>query len=128
MPKVKDIMTTNVVSIQGSATVAEAVALMKEQQLRDLVVEPRSIEDAYGIVTEADIVYKVVAYGKDPQEIKIHQIMTKPCIVVNPNLSVEHMARLFARHHIRRAPVIKEKLVGVVSVTDIMRQTMWWLS
>jgi CBS domain-containing protein len=127
MQKVKDIMTTEVATIQGTATVAEAVSMMKQRQQRDLVVEPRSKEDAYGIVTEADIVYKVAAYGKDPDEVQVHEIMTKPCIVVNPDLSVEHVARLFANHHIRRAPVIKGELLGVVSVTDIMRQVMWWL-
>ena len=101
--------------------------MMKQKQQRDLVVEPRSKEDAYGIVTEADIVYKVAAFGKDPNEVQVHEIMTKPCIVVNPDLSVEHVARLFSNHHLRRAPVIKGELLGVVSVTDIMRQVMWWL-
>ena len=50
--------------------------------------------------------------------------MTKPCIVVNPDLSVEHVARLFAQYHIRRAPVIKEKLLGIVSVSDILHRAM----
>lgn len=126
MLKAKDIMTTKVITIASAATVAEAVKLMKEQNLRDLVVEPGSREDAYGIITETDIVYKVAAYGKDPNEVYVHEIMTKPCIVVNPDLSVHYVARLFANHHIRRAPVIKKELLGVVSVTDIMRQTMWW--
>ena len=108
------------------AKVAEAVRLMREQHLRDLVVEPGSRKDAYGIVTETDIVYKVTAYGKDPNKVCVHEIMTKPCIVVNPDLNVEYVARLFANHRIRRAPVIKKKLLGIVSVTDIMRQTMWW--
>ena len=70
--------------------------------------------------------YKVAAYGKDPNAVEICEIMTKPCIVVNPDLSVEYVARLFANHHLHRAPVIKKKLLGIVSVTDIMRQTMWW--
>ncbi|MCL4300366.1 MAG: CBS domain-containing protein [Anaerolineae bacterium] len=126
MLKVKEIMTTDVVTIQGSAPVAEAIELMKEKKLRDLIVEPRSVEDAYGIITETDIVYKIAAYGKDPQEVRVHEIMTKPCIVVNPDLSVEHAARLFAHFHLRRAPVIKGKLLGIVSVTDILRQAMWW--
>ena len=127
MQKVKDIMTTEVTTINGAATVAEAVAMMKEHNQRDLVVEPRSKEDAYGIVTEADLVYKVAAYGKDPNQVQVHEIMTKPCVVVNPDLSVEHVARLFANLHIRRAPVIKHELLGVVTVTDIIRQVMWWL-
>jgi CBS domain-containing protein len=126
MLKAKDIMTTEVATIQGSATVTEAINLMKAKKLRDLVVEPRSEEDAYGIVTETDIVYKVVAYGKDPAKIQIHEIMTKPCIVVNPDLSVAYVARLFANTGIHRAPVIKGKLLGIVSVTDILREAMWW--
>lgn len=124
MLKAKDIMTTEVVTIQGSATVAEAVELMKIKGLRALIVERRNEDDAYGIVTETDIVYKVLAYGKDPSTIHVHEIMTKPCIVVNPDLGVEYVARLFANTGIRRAPVIKEKLLGIVSVTDLLRKAM----
>ncbi len=124
MLKAKDIMTTEVVTIDGSATVAEAVALMKEKGLRALIVERRHEEDAYGIVTETDVVYKVAAYGKDPKAIHVHEIMTKPCIVVNPDLGVEYVARLFANTGIRRAPVIKEQLLGIVSVTDLLRKAM----
>jgi CBS domain pair. len=61
MKKAKDIMTTEVVWIQSSATVKEAINLMKETGLRALIVERRNEEDAYGIVTETDIVYKVIA-------------------------------------------------------------------
>lgn len=122
--KAKDIMTTEVVTIDPSATVAEAVALMKEKGLRALIVERTNEEDAYGIVTETDIVYKVVARGLSPQSVLVREIMTKPCIVVNPDLSVENVARLFARAGIRRAPVIRERLLGVISVTDIIRKAL----
>jgi CBS domain-containing protein len=122
--KAKDIMTTEVVTIEPSATVAEAVALMKEKGLRALIVERTNEEDAYGIVTETDIVYKVVAQGLSPQSVLVREIMTKPCIVVNPDLSVENVARLFAMTGIRRAPVIRERLLGVISVTDIIRKVL----
>ncbi len=124
MLKAKDVMTTEVVTISGAATVAEAVQLMKEKGLRALIVERRNEDDAYGIVTETDIVYKVLAYGKDPASIQVHEIMTKPCIVVNPDLGVEYVARLFANTGIRRAPVIKESLLGIVSVSDLIRKAM----
>ncbi|MBD0301742.1 MAG: CBS domain-containing protein, partial [Tolypothrix sp. T3-bin4] len=67
MMKAADIMTKEVVTIRGSATVAEAVALMKKNGLRALIVERRHDQDAYGLVTETDIVYNVAAYGKDPK-------------------------------------------------------------
>lgn len=120
MMKASDIMTTDVVAIRGSATVAEAVKVMKEKGLRALIVERRHDQDSYGIVTETDIVYKVTAYGTDPKKVRVYEIMTKPCIVVNPDLGVEYVARLFANTGIRRAPVIKGGLLGVISVTDIL--------
>jgi CBS domain-containing protein len=124
MMKVEEIMTREVVTIRGSATVAEAVALMKEKGLRALIVEPRTETDPYGLVTETDIVYKVVAFGHDPQKMRVYEIMTKPCIVVNPELGAEYLARLFAQTRIRRVPVIQEaKLLGIVSVTDILRKS-----
>lgn len=124
MLKAKDVMTTDVVTIEGSATVAEAIALMKTKGVRALIVERRNEEDAYGIVTETDVVYKVAAYGKDPAAVRVHEIMTKPCIVVNPDLGVEYVARLFANTGIRRAPVIKDKLLGIISATDLVRKAM----
>jgi CBS domain-containing protein len=124
MMKVEEIMTKQVVSIRGSATVAEAVALMKEKGLRSLVVEPRTATDPYGTVTETDIVYKVAALGHDPKKMRVYEIMTKPCIVVDPELGVEYVARLFSQTRIRRAPVIQGgKLLGIVSITDILRKS-----
>lgn len=120
MLKASDIMTDDVATIRGSATVAEAVKLMKLEQLRALIVTLRNSQDAYGIVTHKDIVNKVVAYGKDPSNMRVYEIMTKPCIVVNPDLGVEYVARLFALTGIRIAPVIQGKLLGIISETDIL--------
>lgn len=120
MMKAEEIMTKNVATIRGSATSAEAVALMKQKGLQALVVDRRHEQDAYGIVTETDIIYKVTAFGKDPKAVRVYEIMTKPCIVVNPELGVEYVARLFANTHIRQAPVIKGKLLGLLSITDIL--------
>ena len=123
MMRAEEIMTKEVVTIRGSATVAEAVALMKDKSLRALIVEPRYEGDPYGIVSETDIVYKVAAHGHDPKKMRVYEIMTKPCIVVNPELGVEYVARLFANTGIRRAPVIKGKLLGVISISDILRKS-----
>jgi CBS domain-containing protein len=121
--KATDIMTTEVVTIRGSATVDQAVKLMREKNLRALIVDRRHDEDAYGMITETDIVYNVTAYGIDPKQVRVCDIMTKPCIVVNPDLQVEYVARLFAKTGIRRAPVIADKLLGIISVTDILSKS-----
>jgi CBS domain-containing protein len=121
--KAVEIMTTDVVTIKGSATVAKAVELMRERRVRSLVVDRRHDEDAYGIITETDIVYKVTAFGEDPAKVRVYEIMTKPCIVINPDLGVEYVARLFANTGLRFAPVIKGELLGVISVSDILHKS-----
>jgi len=121
MPTAKDLMTTNVVTIDGNATVRAAVDLMKEKGVRCLIVERREPDDAYGIVTQRDVVYDVVAWQRDPEEVKVHEIMTKPLVVVNKDLDIRHVARLMANVGLSRAPVIFDgKLQGIVSVSDII--------
>ena len=120
MLKASDIMTEDVAIIRGSATVAEAVKLMKFKNLRALIVDIRNSQDAYGIITQTDVVTKVVAYGKDLNNIRVHEIMNKPCIVVNPDLGVEYVARLFAETGIRVAPIIRGEVIGIISESDIL--------
>lgn len=127
MQTAKEIMTTPVVTISASASVAEAIELMKRKALRGLVVEPNNADDTYGIVTETDVTYKVAALEKNPKELAVSDIMTKPCLEVDPDMTVQEVAKLFSYHHLHRAPVISDKLLGVITVTDIMRETMWWL-
>ena len=126
MQTAQEIMTTNVVTIKSSATVAEAIKLMRARKLRNLIVEPDEPGDSIGILTEADVVYKVAANGDRPESVVVADVMTKPCIEVDPEMSVQEVAGLFSNHHIHRAPVVKGELLGVISVFDIVRECMWW--
>ncbi|MBO3457995.1 CBS domain-containing protein [Aetokthonos hydrillicola Thurmond2011] len=123
MLKAADIMTKDVATIRSSATVAEAVKLMKARDWRALIVDRHHDQDAYGMITETDIVYKVIAFGKDPNQVHVYEIMTKPCIVVNPDLGLEYVARLFADYNLLRAPVIQGELLGIISITDIVTKS-----
>jgi CBS domain-containing protein len=125
MPTAKDIMTTDVVTIEGTASVADAVALMKEKGVRALIVDRRGPEDAYGIVTQRDVAYDVLAQGRDPSEVQVHEIQSKPLVVINPDLDVKYVARLMANIGLSRAPVIFEgKVQGIVSVSDMVLKAM----
>ncbi len=120
--KAGDVMTKNIVYIDGSATVGEAVKVMLEKKVSALIVNSRNADDAFGIVTRKDVVSKIVAPGKDPKAVKVHEIMTKPLITVSPGLSVKYCARLFSKTGIRRAPVFDgKKIVGVLSNSDIFK-------
>ncbi len=115
-----DVMTKDVVSIDGTATVADAVRLMRDESVSSLFVNRRGIEDAWGIVTRKDVVCKVVDPGKDPHEMKVFEIMSKPLVTVSPGLALKYCARLFNSTGIRRAPVFDGKeIVGILSNTDI---------
>ncbi|HID76171.1 MAG TPA: CBS domain-containing protein [Planctomycetaceae bacterium] len=118
--KAADVMTREVVAIDGTATVADAVRTMRERKVSSLLVNRRSQDDAWGIVTRKDVVNKVVNPGKDPSEVKVFEIMTKPLITVSPGLALKYCARLFASAGIRRAPVFDGKeIIGILSNTDI---------
>ncbi len=124
MLKARDIMTNRVLTIQSLATVAEALELMRKNQVHALVVDHSGPDDAYGIIVDEDIVYNVIAEGEDPGAVQVYEVMTKPCVVINPDLGVEYVAKLFANVGIRCAPVIQEKLLGIVSVSDILHKSV----
>lgn len=121
--KVAEIMSKKVITIRSFATVANAVKLMREHNLNSLIVERLDESDSYGIVTKTDIIHKVAAKGLDPKQVRVCDVMTKPCIVVNPDLSTQSAAQLFANTGIHRAPIIREKLLGFVSTTDLLLKT-----
>lgn len=118
--KVTDIMSKKIITIRNFATVADAVKLMRDNCLSSLIVDRLDESDSYGIVTKTDIIYKVAAKGLDPEQVRICEIMTKPCIVVNPDLSIKSVSQLFANTGIRRAPIIRDKLLGIISTTDLL--------
>jgi CBS domain-containing protein len=119
MPKVKDIMTKKVITIESTKTVSEAAIMMTEKDVSNLIVMDHNVP--IGIVTERDIVRRVIA--KDRQSsTKISEIMSTPLRVIDPDASLKDAARKMTRQRIRRLPVIRDnKLVGMLTSTDFAR-------
>lgn len=121
---VKDIMTKPVIVIRSSATVENAIWLIRTKRVRSLIVE--TVETAneqgpYGILTERDIVYKVIAKGRSPHFVRVGSIMRCPCIRMPMNASLQEAAQIFSATGVHRAPVIEDdRLVGIVSLTDLL--------
>jgi CBS domain-containing protein len=114
------VMKKDIVTIDGKETVADAIKLMKEKKVSSLLVKRRGQEDAWGIVTRKDVVNKIVDPGKNPKEVKVFEIMTKPLLMVSPGLALKYCARLFHNAGVRRAPVFDGKdVIGILSNTDI---------
>jgi CBS domain-containing protein len=119
MRKVKDVMIKNVKTIHPSASMAEAAKLMKKNRIGSLVVVEG--DRPVGIITERDLAYKIIAEEKGA-DMTVREVMTADLKTAEPEKSIKDAARLMAAHVIRRLPVVEGgKLVGIISIEDIMR-------
>lgn len=119
--KVRDIMVREVMTVDGIATVREALKIMRDKRVKSLVVNRRHEEDAYGIVTLYDIVNKVVAPKRSLDMTNVFDIMSKPLITVSQGLQVKYAARLMSQFDVKRAVVIEDgELIGILSMQDIV--------
>ena len=116
--KVKDMMRKEVVSVDENSTVQKAAEKMKK--IGSVLV--RKGKKVYGIVTDSDIIKKVVAKGLDPKKVKVKDIVSYPLITVKANDTVQHASYLMRKHNIKRLPVVEgDKIVGIISATDIAK-------
>lgn len=120
--KARDIMSKELVWVRGEDTALEASETMRTRGTSSALVERRDPDDAWGIVTLSDIVRSVVEPGHDPRKVRVHEIMSKPIVLIGPDLGVHFCALLMKRTDIRRLPVYDGKeLVGIVTHKDIVR-------
>ncbi len=115
----KDVMSKNVKTISPEATMEEAALKMRKNKIGCLVVVEG--EKPIGIITERDLVYKIVAEGKDTKT-KVREVMSKDLKTIDKEADLKLAAKLMATHIIRRLPVVdNDRLVGIVTLEDIMR-------
>jgi CBS domain-containing protein len=118
---VRDIMVRDVATIDGIATVREALQRMRELRIKSLVVNRRHADDAYGIITLYDIVNKVVTHNRPLDMTNVYEVMNKPLITVSQGLQVKYAARLMSQFDVKRAVIIEHgELAGIVSMQDIV--------
>jgi CBS domain-containing protein len=117
---VKEVMSTNVVTMPPDASVFDVAKAMSEMDLGSIVIVER--HNPIGIITEADIVRRVVAGGRDVKTTKVRDIMTSPLIYVDPNTPLTEAMRVMARSNIRRVVVLKNgALSGIITSRDILK-------
>jgi len=120
--RARDVMNRHVLIISPLTTVQEAVERMMESQCQVAIVDRADEDDAYGILTFQEIVYRVIAQSLSPNRTRVGEVMVKPLIVVNSNLRLPFVAQLLARVGIQNAIVIEEhKLAGVISSSDLVK-------
>ena len=119
--RVKDVMKTDFGTIDGTATVADALKKMKSLKTAVLIVNKRNEDDEYGMLTSGDIARHVLAKDRAPDRVNVYEIMSKPVISVHPDMDIRYCSRLFADYNLVRAPVIDNRtVVGIVSPNSLV--------
>ena len=118
--KVRDLMVEKVVTVEQDTSVYEAVKLLNKNRIGCLVVVYD--DDIVGILTERDLLERVLEKCRNPKEIEISEIMTKTLVLGRPDMEVFEATRLMMKNKVKKLPIIKERrLVGIITVTDIAR-------
>ena len=117
--RVGDVMTRGVICIDVNETVQDAAEIMEKNDISSLLVTDKG--DGVGVITERDIIVKVVAKSKEPSKIVVQDVMTSPLITMAPDAPIEEAARTMRDNDIRRIFISSnDKITGILSEFDIV--------
>ncbi|MFB6241285.1 MAG: cyclic nucleotide-binding/CBS domain-containing protein [Candidatus Nanosalina sp.] len=118
--ELKEVMTEGVIAIEKEKNVVEASRLLRDENIRGLVVVDD--EDAVGVLVCRDIVYQVVAEGRDPAKTRVSEVMSTDLIVAEEDEYLDDVAMAMNQNDVSRVPVVRgDMLVGIVTQSDILR-------
>ena len=122
MKKCSDVMTKDVVTCTPENTIVETARLMKTEDIGPiLIVDNETSRTLVGIITDRDIVLKVVAEGQDPNTARVGDAMSKKLVTCRADDDVDVAMQAMAQFQLRRIPVVEDnmRLVGIISQADV---------
>ncbi len=120
---VKEVMTPKekLISIDQTAPVREALSLMKQHQIRALIVDKNGQNGAYGLVTFKNILQSIVAEDGDIDLLNVYDIAVSPVISVSQYLEMKYAAQMMVKNSIKRLLVIdNNELQGILTMSDLI--------
>ena len=120
--KCRDVMTKDLVVCTPENTISEVAQLMKTEDIGPvLIVDNEQSKTLVGIVTDRDIVLKVIADGRDPKTTRVGEFMSKKLVTCHADDDVETAMKSMAQFQLRRIPVVGEnmQLIGIISQADV---------
>ena len=120
--RVSDIMRTEVHTIDGLATVSEAMALMRREHVSSLVVPRRDADDEFGLILVSDIARKVSAENRAPERVNVYEVMSKPVLTLSSEMQARYAVRLLVRFGVSRAVVVDHDRspVGIATLRELV--------
>jgi len=113
-------MSSPVITIGVDAKVIDAAKIMAGKKIGSIIIMEG--DRAVGIVTERDLLERVLGEGKDPSKVVMRDVMSSPLISIGKNTAILEAMRVMRRHDIRRLTVIEgEQLIGIVTERDILK-------
>ncbi|HJU13697.1 MAG TPA: CBS domain-containing protein [Candidatus Nitrosotalea sp.] len=120
MTTARDIMSKKVITIESDVPASDIAKLMDKNKVSSIIVTKDS--KPYGIISERDMVSKVVAQNKRPAEIKTTDLMSHPLLIVSPLTPAEEVAEKMIQNKVRRIVVSDDKqALGIITVTDFVK-------
>jgi len=116
---VEEIMSKEVVTIGPEASMSEAAKIMGAKHIGSLIVEVEG--EPKGIVTERDLLSKVLAKDKDPAKVSVKEMMSSPLISIGPNATIKEAAQTMISRKGRLAVFQEGKLVGMITTSDLIK-------
>jgi len=124
---VRDIMSKDVKVVRPDSSVKEVVATMNKFDIGSILVVQG--KRPVGIITERDILRRIVQPCLAPETLTARQVMTSPLLTIRETASIDEAAKLMAKEKVKKLPVMdKKKLVGIVTLTDIVTKVPTMLS
>ena len=118
---VEGFLNTDLVISEGDRTVDQALKLMKDKGARSVLIS--HLGEVIGIVSKTDILFKVMAHGRNPAKVKLREIMVSPVLAVDPHNSVQDTLAIMDKHVVRQVIVSSQSTVlGMVSRDDIFEK------
>ena len=116
--KAENVMTTEVAVMNKSASVKKAAEVMAQEDVSAIIVTVEG--KAIGIVTERDILRRIVAEDKNAMKTKLKEIMPSPLVTIEPSTDLEEAARLMFEKRMKNLSVVHEnRLIGLINLQDI---------
>ena len=119
---IREAMTSKPCSIDADKPVSYAAKMMRDEDvgLAPIVEGERLV----GVLTDRDIAVRVVAEGRDPDQVKVAEVASRDIVTLDPQQNLDEALRLMAQHQVRRLPVVEEdgRLVGVLAQADVAKE------